>query len=236
MNAIDTFLRYSRQMMVPEIGAEGQQKLINSKVLVIGAGGLGCPILQYLACAGVGTIGIIDFDVIELHNLHRQILYNDKQTGKSKAIVAAEALKQLAPHATFQILDEKLTQANALQTLKSYDLIVDGSDNFVTRYLVNDTCVQLNKPLVYGSILNFEGQIAVFNNNGGKNLRNLFPEPPNAGDVPNCSLNGVINTLPGIIGTMMAQETIKLLCNMPVLYNELLIFNTLQWSLLKISF
>ncbi|MFP9097947.1 HesA/MoeB/ThiF family protein [Flavobacterium sp. RHBU_24] len=236
MNAINTFLRYSRQMMVPEIGNEGQQKLIDAKVLVIGAGGLGCPVLQYLAAAGVGTIGIVDFDVIELHNLHRQILYHDKTTGQSKAIIAQKVLMELNPHATFHVFDEKLTPDNAERIISDFDIIVDGSDNFATRYLVNNTCVQLSKPLIYGSILKFEGQIAVFNHNTSKNLRDLFPEPPEPEDVPNCSLNGVIGTLPGIIGTMMAQETLKLIIGIPVLHNELLLFNTLQWSFMKLRY
>lgn len=236
MNAIDIFLRYSRQMMVPEIGEEGQQKIINAKVLVIGAGGLGCPVLQYLAAAGVGTIGIVDFDVIELHNLHRQILYTDKSNGESKAITAQKALQELNPHATFQVFNEKLTADNAAHLLSGFDVIVDGCDNFTTRYLVNDACVQLGKPLIYGSILNFEGQMAVLNHNGSKNLRDLFPEPPDPKDVPNCSLNGVMGTFPGIIGTMMAQETLKLIIGIPVLNNELLIFNTLQWNFIKLRY
>jgi len=236
MNAIDTFLRYSRQMMVQEIGEAGQQKLINARVLVIGAGGLGCPILQYLAATGVGTVGIVDFDVIELHNLHRQILYTDKATGQSKVLTASKVLQQLNPHAAFHVFNEKLTATNATRLLADFDVIVDGSDNFTTRYLVNDTCVQLGKPLIYGSILNFEGQIAVFNHNGSKNLRDLFPEPPNPNDVPNCSLNGVIGTLPGIIGTMMAQETLKLIIGIPVLRNELVIFNTLYWNFNRVTY
>jgi len=236
MNAIDIFLRYSRQMMVPEIGEEGQQKIINAKVLVIGTGGLGCPVLQYLAAAGVGTIGIVDFDVIELHNLHRQILYTDKSNGESKAITAQKALQELNPHATFQVFNEKLTADNAAHLLSGFDVIVDGCDNFTTRYLVNDACVQLGKPLIYGSILNFEGQMAVLNHNGSKNLRDLFPEPPDPKDVPNCSLNGVMGTFPGIIGTMMAQETLKLIIGIPVLNNELLLFNTLQWTFIKLKY
>ena len=236
MNVIDIFLRYSRQMMVPEIGNEGQQKLISAKVLVIGAGGLGCPILQYLAAAGVGTIGIVDFDSIELHNLHRQILYPDKTTGQSKALTAQKILQELNPHATFHVFNERLTADNSERIISDFDIIVDGSDNFTTRYLVNDSCVQLSKPLIYGSILNFEGQIAVFNHNKSKNLRDLFPEPPNPEDVPNCSFNGVIGTLPGIIGTIMAQETLKLIIGIPVLHNELLLFNTLQWNFIKLRY
>ena len=236
MNAIDQFLRYSRQMMVPEIGAEGQQKIIESKVLVIGAGGLGCPILQYLGAAGVGTIGIVDFDIIELHNLHRQILYTQEAVGQSKAITAEKIIQELNPHVTVHVFNERLTAANATRLLSDFDVIVDGCDNFTTRYLVNDTCLKLGKPLVYGSILNFEGQMAVFNHNGSKNLRDLFPEPPNPRDVPNCSLNGVIGTLPGIMGTMMAQETLKVIAGLQTLTNELVLYNTLQWSFLKVTY
>jgi len=230
MNAIDIFLRYNRQMMLPEIGEEGQQKLTNARVLVIGVGGLGCPVLQYLAAAGVGTIGIVDFDIVEVHNLHRQILYTDKEVGKSKVVTAKEAIQRLNPYATIHVFEEELTGNNAPYIIKDFDFIIDGSDNFKTRYLVNDTCVKLGKPLVYGSILKFEGQVAVFNHNGSKNLRDLFPEPPDPNDVPNCSLNGVLGTLPGVIGTMMAHETLKLIAGLPVLTNQLLIFNTLQWT------
>lgn len=236
MNAIDVFLRYSRQMLVPEIGEAGQQKIINAKVLVIGAGGLGCPILQYLAAAGVGTIGIVDFDVVELHNLHRQILYTQESVTKSKVQTARDILQQLNPHAAFHIFEEKLTMTNAASILADFDIIIDGCDNFTTRYIVNGTCVSLGKPLVYGSILNFEGQMAVFNHNGSKNLRDLFPEPPNPEDVPNCSLNGVLGTLPGIMGTMMAQEALKLITGMPVLRNELILYNTLQWTFIKLRY
>jgi len=236
MNAIDVFLRYSRQMMVPEIGEEGQQKFINAKVLVIGAGGLGCPVLQYIAAAGVGTIGIVDFDVIEMHNLHRQILYTDKEIGKSKVLTAKEIIQRLNPHADVHVFKEKLTADNAAAILGNFDIIVDGSDNFTTRYLINDTCIALDKSLVYGSILKFEGQIAVFNHKGSKNLRHLFPEPPDPKDVPNCSLNGVIGTLPGIIGTMMAHETLKIIAGLPALTNKLLLFNTLQWTFVKVVY
>jgi len=236
MNAIDTFLRYSRQMMVTEIGEEGQQKIINAKVLVIGAGGLGCPVLQYLSTSGVSTIGIVDFDIIELHNLHRQILYTKNEVGKSKVLTAKNVLQRLNPHATIHVFEEKLTADNVMQILQNFDVIVDGSDNFTTRYLVNDTCVLLGKPLVYGSILNFEGQMAVFNLNCSKNLRDLFPEPPNPDDVPNCNLNGVIGTLPGIIGTMMAQETLKVVLGLPTLQNEFLIYNTLHWTFTKLKY
>lgn len=223
-------------MMLPEIGDSGQEKLKKARILVIGAGGLGCPILQYIATAGIGTIGIVDFDKIELHNLHRQILYTDKQVGKSKALMAKSVLEALNPLINIIAFEEKLTSENAAQIIINFDVIVDGCDNFQTRYLVNDTCVTLRKSLVYGSILKFEGQMAVFNHNGNKNLRDLFPEPPNSKDVPNCNLNGVLGTLPGIIGTMMAHETLKLILDLPTMENELILFNSLDWSFNKLKF
>lgn len=236
MISINNFLRYNRQMMLPEIGEEGQVKILNSKVLVIGAGGLGCPVLQYLSAAGVGTIGIIDFDIVELHNLHRQILYNEEQIGLSKAMSAKKVLEKLNPSVEYIVFDEKLTVQNCNSILGDFDIIIDGSDNFSTRYLVNDECVNIDKPLVYGSILKFEGQIALFNHKGGKNLRDLFPEPPNPEDVPNCSLNGVLGSLPGIIGTMMAHETLKLIVGLKVLHNEIVLFDTLNLNFNKLEF
>lgn len=236
MSVVQEYLRYNRQMMLPEIGDEGQEKLKKAKVLVIGAGGLGCPILQYIATAGIGTIGIVDFDKIEIHNLHRQILYTQNQVGKSKAITAKETLEEMNPLISIVVFEEKLTSENAKQLIEQFDIVVDGSDNFATRYLVNDTCVALGKTLVYGSILKFEGQLAVFNYKGSKNLRDLFPEPPNPKDVPNCSLNGVLGTLPGIIGTMMAHETLKLIMDLPTLQNELVLFNALNWNFTKLKF
>jgi molybdopterin/thiamine biosynthesis adenylyltransferase len=236
MSIIQDFLRYNRQMMLPEIGDLGQKKLKKARVLVIGAGGLGCPVLQYIATAGVGTIGIVDFDKIELHNLHRQILYTEKHVGQSKAITAKSVLETSNPLIDIIVFEEKLTAENAEQIIGNFDVIVDGSDNFATRYLVNDTCVTLGKSLIYGSILKFEGQMAVFNHNGNKNLRDLFPEPPNPKDVPNCNLNGVLGTLPGIIGTMMAHETLKLIMDLPTLENELVLFNSLDWSFNKLKF
>lgn len=236
MSIIQDFLRYNRQMMLPEIGDSGQEKLKKAKVLVIGAGGLGCPVLQYIATAGIGTIGIVDFDKIELHNLHRQILYTEQDVGQSKAIMAKSVLETLNPLIDIVAFEEKLTIENARQIIMNFDLIVDGCDNFATRYLVNDTCVTLGKSLIYGSILKFEGQMAVFNHKGSKNLRDLFPEPPNPKDVPNCNLNGVLGTLPGIIGTMMAHETLKLIMDLPTLKNELVVFNSLDWSFKKLKF
>ncbi len=236
MITIQDFLRYNRQMLLPEIGEAGQLLLKNAKVLVIGAGGLGCPILQYLATAGVGTLGIVDFDTVEIHNLHRQILYKEADIDQPKAVVASTVIRQLNPEINCVVFDEKLTTANASSILQDFDVIVDGCDNFTTRYLVNDTCVAFGKPLIYGSILKFEGQLAVFNHHGSKQLRDLFPEPPDPKEVPNCSLNGVMGTLPGIIGTMMAHETLKLIIGLPVLRNELVLFNTLSWQFTKLRF
>ncbi|CAA9195005.1 Sulfur carrier protein adenylyltransferase [Flavobacterium bizetiae] len=236
MSIIQEFLRYNRQTILPEIGDEGQEKLKKAKVLVIGAGGLGCPILQYISTAGVGCIGIIDFDRIEIHNLHRQILYTENEIGQLKAVVAKEVLSELNPLIKVEAITEKLTLENASKIIEQYDIVVDGCDNFTTRYLVNDTCVTLQKPLVYGSILKFEGQVAVFNHNGSKNLRDLFPEMPDPKDVPNCNLNGVLGTLPGMIGTMMAHETLKLILDLPTLKNELVLFNTLNWNFTKLNF
>jgi adenylyltransferase/sulfurtransferase len=236
MSIIQDFLRYNRQMMLPEIGDSGQEKLKKAAVLVVGAGGLGCPVLQYLATAGVGKIGIIDFDKIELHNLHRQILYTEKHVGQAKATTAKSVLEILNPLIQIQAFDEKLGLENASKIIQNFDIIVDGSDNFASRYLVNDTCVALGKSLLYGSILNFEGQMAVFNHKGTKNLRDLFPEPPNPKEVPNCNLNGVLGSLPGIMGTMMAHETLKLILNLPTLKNEFVLFNTLDWNFRKLQF
>jgi molybdopterin-synthase adenylyltransferase len=236
MSVIQDYLRYNRQMMLPEIGAIGQEKLKKARVLVIGAGGLGCPVLQYLATAGVGTIGIVDFDRIELHNLHRQILYTEKHVGQAKVVIAKLVLETLNPLINIIAFQEKLTTQNAKQIFQNFDFIVDGSDNFETRYIVNDICVLLKKSLIYGSILKFEGQMAVFNHDGAKNLRDLFPEPPNPEDVPNCSLNGVMGTLPGIIGTMMGHETLKIIMDLPTLQNELVLFNTLNWNFSKLKF
>lgn len=236
MSVIQDFLRYNRQVILAEIGEEGQSKIKKAKVLVIGAGGLGCPILQYIATAGVGTIGIVDFDTIEIHNLHRQILYTEEQIGLTKAKTAKTTVEKLNPLIKVLAFEEKLTLENAAKIIAEFDIVVDGSDNFKTRYLVNDTCVALNKTLVYGSILGFEGQIAVFNHQGSKNLRDLFPEPPNPKDVPNCSFNGVLGTLPGMIGTMMAHETLKLIIGLPSLQNQLVLFKTLDWSFTKLTF
>jgi molybdopterin/thiamine biosynthesis adenylyltransferase len=203
-------------------------------VAVVGAGGLGCPVLQYLTSSGIGRIGMIDFDTVEESNLHRQVLYSQNDLGKLKVEIAFSKLKN--PHSTLVMHPVLLNEENADKILSDYDIVIDGSDNFATRYLVNDACVKLNKTLVYGSILGYQGQIAVFNFEGSKNLRHLFPDPPNSEDVPNCSENGVLGTVPAIIGSMMAQETIRLILDRPSLINSLLIFNCLDFSSKKLSY
>lgn len=203
--------RYSRQIILPEVGLTGQAKLTNASVLVVGAGGLGCPVLLYLAAAGVGRLGIIDADKVDITNLQRQVLYVTEDEGKSKAETAAQRLSALNPEINIDVYPVWLSKENALDIFSSYDIVVDGSDNFATRYLVNDACVMLKKPLVFGSIFKFVGQVSVFNYKGGPTYRCLFPEPPAAGEVPNCSEIGVIGVLPGIIGTLQANEVIKII-------------------------
>ena len=221
--------RYSRQMLLPEFGISGQEKLRSASVLVVGAGGLGCPVLQYLVSAGVGRIGVVDHDVVELSNLQRQILYTDADLGLSKATTAKRKLEQLNPFVTVDAYPEKLVADNAMTLLRRYDLIIDGSDNFPTRYLVNDTCVDLGIPLVFGSMLTFEGQVSVFNYQGGPNYRDVFTEAPEEGESPNCSDIGVLGALPGIIGTYMAAEAVKIICGFGVvLSGKLLVLNMLN--------
>jgi len=229
--------QYSRHLILDEIGVNGQQKLKQAKVLVIGAGGLGCPILQYLTAAGIGTIGIIDHDVIDQSNLQRQILYNHNDIGQHKAKVAASKLASLNPYINFNTYLEQLTKNNALELFSKYDIIIDGSDNFPTRYLVNDAAVLTNKPVVFGSIFKFEGQVSVFNYNNGPTYRCLFPNPPKPDSVPNCSDIGVLGVLPGIIGTLQANEALKLVCDIGApLSGKLLSFNALSMQQQIFSF
>nr|WP_315420909.1 HesA/MoeB/ThiF family protein [uncultured Pedobacter sp.] len=223
--------RYNRQMILPELGLKGQEKLNAAKVLVIGAGGLGCPVLQYLTAAGVGTIGIVDDDVVELSNLHRQILYNHTDIGLSKAKTAATKLKLLNPHVDVNAYHERFTADNAIAICQNYELVIDCSDNFSTRYLVNDTCVALGKTLILGSILQFEGQVAVFNLHGGPNYRDLYPAAPT--ENINCVEGGVIGILPGIIGLYMANEAIKLICHIgETLAGKLMTINAMNNTVL----
>ncbi|RZK82307.1 MAG: molybdopterin-synthase adenylyltransferase MoeB [Pedobacter sp.] len=229
--------RYHRQIILPEIGIEGQQKLKQAKVLMVGAGGLGCPVLQYLVAAGIGYIGIIDDDVISESNLHRQILYSHYDIGQNKAITAENKLKVLNPFVNIEAYTERLEASNVHRLFEKYDLIIDGSDNFPTRYLVNDSCVALNKPLVFGSIYKFEGQVSVFNYNNGPNYRELFPTPPTDGKVPNCSEIGVIGILPGMVGTIMANEAIKIICEIGVtLSGRLLCIDALSANITSFTF
>jgi len=218
--------RYSRQIILPEMGINGQERLKNAKVLVIGAGGLGCPVLQYLTAAGAGTIGIIDDDTVDVTNLHRQILYSPDDIGKGKAETAVKKLRAINPFVNLIPLNFRMDESNAAQVISAYDLVIDGSDNFPTRYLANDVCVALNKPLVFGSILRFEGQVSVFNYKGGPTYRCLFPE---AEEGDNCEIAGVIGILPGIIGTYMANEAIKIICEIgEILSGKLLVLNALN--------
>ncbi len=220
--------RYSKQTILDEVGLLGQVKLKHARVVVIGAGGLGCPLIQYLSACGVGTIGVVDFDVIEHSNLHRQVLYGPEDVGKKKAEVARERALAQNPDSVIELFDCALTDENAGEILLKFDLVIDGCDNFLTRYTVNDTCVKLGKPLIYGSILGFQGQLAVFNHNGSKNLRDLFPEPPDAEDVPNCSDNGVLGVVPGIIGTLMANEALKCILGLELSLNVYHVFDLLN--------
>lgn len=227
--------RYHRQIMLSDIGIEGQEKFKNAKVLMVGAGGLGCPVLQYLCAAGIGTIGIIDFDKVEIHNLNRQVLFSVSDVGKPKAEIAARNLKAFNPNITFYTYNEVLNNKNSSAIISQFDVIVDGSDNFPTRYLINDTCVDENKPLVYGSIYNFESQLAVFNYKGGKNLRDVFPEPPNPEDAPGCNENGVLGVVPGILGTYMAMACLQVILgtynNNCLFMFDFNLFNTIKLKL-----
>jgi len=203
--------RYSRHLILDEVGMEGQRKLKGSAVLCVGTGGLGSPLLMYLAAAGVGRIGIVDFDVVDESNLQRQIIHGTSSVGRPKVQSAVERIRDINPFCRVDVFEEALTSENALGILEPYDVVVDGTDNFPTRYLVNDACVILNKPNVYGSIFKFEGQASVFNYQGGPNYRDLYPEPPPPGLVPSCAEGGVLGILPGVIGCIQATETIKIL-------------------------
>lgn len=232
----DHFSRYSRQIFIEEIGLEGQKKIRSSKVLVVGAGGLGSPVIQYLAAAGVGILGVADFDKVELHNLNRQIIHTENRVGLSKVKSAETFVKELNHQVKLIGIEEKINENNAEEIISQYDLIVDGSDNFFTRYLVNDTCVKLKKTLVYGSILGFSGQVSVFNHNGSKNLRDIFPEPPFDENIPDCDSLGVLGALPGIIGSMMALQILKIITDLPVSVNQLTLVDTLNWRFQTIDF
>lgn len=204
-------MRYARHISLEEVGQAGQQKLLDAKVLMIGAGGLGCPALQYLVAAGVGTIGIVDGDTVDESNLQRQVLFSTSDIGTKKVEAAKARLEALNPDVSIKTYPVNLMPDNTLEIVQEFDLVIDGTDNFATRYLVNDTCVKLDKPFVYGAIHKFEGQISVFNYQGGPTYRCLFPDPPSQSQIPNCSDVGVLGVLPGVIGTLQATEAIKII-------------------------
>ncbi len=227
-------IRYSRHLVIPEFGEENQLKLKNARVMVVGAGGLGSPALLYLAAAGIGTLGIVDSDIVEISNLQRQVIFSMEDVGRNKAEAAAARLIQLNPLLTIQPYPIRISSSNALALIQTYDVVVDGTDNFPTRYLLNDACVLLDKPLVYGSILRFEGQVSVFNlkneaDEFSSNYRDLFPQPPDPQSVQNCEEAGVLGILPGMIGTMQANEVIKIITGIgDTLANKLLVLETLS--------
>jgi adenylyltransferase/sulfurtransferase len=204
-------LRYSRHLILPDVGIDGQRKLKAGRILLIGAGGLGSPLALYLAAAGVGTLGLVDFDVVEISNLHRQVLHGTKDVGRPKLESAVERIRDVNPHVHVEPYETRLTSTNALDIIRDYDVVIDGTDNFATRYLTNDACVLLGKPNVYGSIFRFEGQASVFALEEGPCYRCLFPEPPPPGLVPSCAEGGVLGVLPGLVGTIQATEGIKLI-------------------------
>ena len=234
---IDEVQRYSRHLIIPDVGMDGQKRLKNAKVLVVGAGGLGSPTLMYLAAAGVGTLGIIDFDVVDESNLQRQVIHGQSDLGKPKAESARESIEEINPYVKVALHQERLDSGNALEIFAGYDLILDGTDNFATRYLVNDAAVLLNKPYVWGSIFRFDGQVSVFWNEYGPNYRDLYPEPPPPGMVPSCAEGGVLGVLCATIGSVMANEAIKLITGIgDPLVGRLLIYDALEmtWRTVKI--
>jgi adenylyltransferase/sulfurtransferase len=227
----DEIARYSRQIRLSEIGKEGQKKLKASSVLVVGAGALGCPVLQYLTAAGIGILGIVDNDWIDESNLNRQVLYSLKDIGKPKPLAARERLRILNPKVTFNVHFLRLDKESALKVISPYDVVVDCTDNFATRYLINDACVILNKPLVYGAIHKFSGQIMVLNYKNGPTLRCLYPEQPDSMEVPTCEEFGVIGSVPGLIGSLQATEVLKIVIGLDgVLSGKIFMIDTLNFN------
>lgn len=225
----DDYERYSRHLILPEVGVEGQKRLKAASVLCIGTGGLGSPLLLYLAAAGIGRIGIVDFDVVDTSNLQRQVIHGTSWVGKPKIESAKNRILEINPYCQVDLYETRLSSENALDIIRPYDVVVDGTDNFPTRYLVNDACVLLDKPNVYGSIFRFEGQATVFNYEGGPNYRDLYPEPPPPGMVPSCAEGGVLGILPGIIGVIQATETVKIIMRQGnSLSGRLLLYNALE--------
>lgn len=230
------FKRYSRQIFMEEVSIEGQRKINVAKVLIIGAGGLGSPVIQYLAAAGVGKLGVVDFDDLEIHNLNRQVIHQEKFIGKPKVESARNFIAEFNTSIEFIPIHEKLDAMNIQDIFEGYNLIVDCSDNFDTRYLINDFCVKFKIPLVYGSIFSFEGQVAIFNYKGSKSLRDLFPEAPKDEDIQNCDQFGVLGALPGIVGSMMAMLALKVIIELPVQSNLLTIIDCYEWKFTQIKF
>jgi len=228
---VDEVRRYSRHIIIPEVGMVGQKRLKNAKVLCVGAGGLGSPSLLYLAAAGVGTLGIVEFDTVDESNLQRQIIHGQSDIGRSKAESARESVLEVNPHVNVIVHDTRLDNDNVLEIFAGYDLIVDGTDNFATRYMVNDACVLLGKPYVWGSIYRFEGQVSVFWDEFGPNYRDLYPEPPPPGMVPSCAEGGVLGVLCASIGSVMVTEAIKLITGIgDTLLGRLMVYDALEMS------
>jgi sulfur-carrier protein adenylyltransferase/sulfurtransferase len=225
----EEYARYSRHLILPEVGLEGQKRLKAASVLCVGTGGLGSPLLLYLAAAGVGRLGIVDFDVVDHSNLQRQVIHGTSWVGKPKIESAKNRIHEINPYCQVDLYETALSSTNALDIIRPYDIVVDGTDNFPTRYLVNDACVLLDKPNVYGSIFRFEGQATVFNYQGGPNYRDLYPEPPPPGMVPSCAEGGVLGILPGIIGVIQATETVKIILGQgTTLSGRLVLYNALE--------
>ena len=228
---VDEVRRYSRHIIIPEVGMAGQKRLKNARVLCVGAGGLGSPALMYLAAAGVGTLGIVEFDTVDESNLQRQIIHGQSDIGRSKAESARESVLEINPHVNVVVHDTRLDNDNVLEIFAGYDLIVDGTDNFATRYLVNDAAVLLKKPYVWGSIYRFEGQVSVFWDEYGPNYRDLYPEPPPPGMVPSCAEGGVLGVLCASIGSVMVTEAIKLITGIgDSLLGRLMVYDALEMS------
>lgn len=227
----EEYERYSRHLILPEVGLEGQKRLKAASVLCIGSGGLGSPLLLYLAAAGVGRLGLVDFDVVDNSNLQRQVIHGTSWVGKPKIESAKHRIHEINPNCQVDLYDDMISSENALEIMEPYDIVVDGTDNFPTRYLVNDACVLLDKPNVYGSIFRFEGQATVFNYQGGPNYRDLYPEPPPPGMVPSCAEGGVLGILPGIIGLIQATETVKIILGQGrTLSGRLMLYNALEMT------
>ncbi|MEY2976778.1 MAG: molybdopterin-synthase adenylyltransferase MoeB [Prochlorotrichaceae cyanobacterium] len=225
----DDYARYSRHLILPEVGLEGQKRLKAASVVCVGTGGLGSPLLLYLAAAGVGRIGIVDFDVVDSSNLQRQVIHGTSWVGKPKIESAKHRIHEINPYCQVDLYNTQLSSENALDIFRPYDVVIDGTDNFPTRYLVNDACVLLNKPNVYGSIFRFEGQATVFNYEDGPNYRDLYPEPPPPGMVPSCAEGGVLGILPGLIGVIQATEAVKIILGKgETLSGRLLLYNSLD--------